>query len=305
VATKLGIKEGAKAAFALLADGQQPASVRTEALKALAVFKSSQLEEALQIADADRDESLRNEAMKIQAQLKPADATARLRTLLDHGSTGEKQNAFHTLGDLPGPAADEILSGWLDKLIAKQVPGELQLDLLDAVGRRESPDLKNKLTSFERRRPAGDDLRAFRECLQGGHSEEGRKIFLERGEVACVRCHKAGGEGGEVGPNLAGIGTRQPREYLLESIVYPNKQIAAGFENVLVTLHDGTVYAGVLKSENDTEIEINSPEDGLLKLKKAAIKSRERGLSPMPEELRQMLSKQDLRNLVAFLSSLK
>ncbi len=305
VATKLGIKEGANAAFALLADREQAASVRTEALKALSVFKSSQLEEALRIADADRDESLRKEAMKIHAQLQPADATARLRTLLENGSTGEKQNAFHTLGDLPGPAADQILSRWLDRLLAKQVPEDLQLDLLDAAARRDSPELKNKLTRFERARPADDDLRAYRECLQGGNAEEGRKIFLERGEVACVRCHKAGGEGGEVGPNLIGIGTRKPRDYLLESIVYPNKQIAAGFENLLVTLNDGTVYAGVLKSESQTEMEINSPEDGLLNLKKATIKSRQRGLSPMPEELRQMLSKQDLRNLVAFLSSLK
>ena len=70
-------------------------------------------------------------------------------------------------------------------------------------------------------------------------------------------------------------------------------------------MQTGTVYAGVVKSETATEIELNSPEDGLLKLKKAEIKSRERGLSAMPEELRQVLTKQDLRDLVEFLSSLK
>jgi len=42
-----------------------------------------------------------------------------------------------------------------------------------------------------------------------------------------------------------------------------------------------------------------------LKLKKADMQSRERGLSGMPEELRQVLTKQDLRNLVEFLSGLK
>jgi hypothetical protein len=40
-------------------------------------------------------------------------------------------------------------------------------------------------------------------------------------------------------------------------------------------------------------------------LKKADIQSRERGLSAMPEEFRQVLTKQELRNLVEFLSGLE
>jgi len=165
--------------------------------------------------------------------------------------------------------------------------------------------VKDKLTRFERSRPSDDDLRAYRECLKGGNVEEGKKIFLERAEVSCVRCHKAGGDGGEVGPDLGHIAASKQREYLLESIVYPNKHIAAGFESLLVTMNNGTIYAGLLKSETADELELNSPEDGLLKLKKADIKERQRGLSAMPEELRQVLSKQDLRNLVEFLSNLK
>jgi quinoprotein glucose dehydrogenase len=62
---------------------------------------------------------------------------------------------------------------------------------------------------------------------------------------------------------------------------------------------------GPLKRETETEIELNSPEDGLVKINKADIKSRERGLSAMPEELRQVLTKHDLRDLVEFLTTLK
>src|SRR5207249_10912095 len=143
-------------------------------------------------AAAESDEALRKQAMKIEAQVKPSDAVASLRVVLETGSTGEKQNAFHTLSDVPAAAADEILCHWLDKLMAKQVPTELQLDLLDAAGRRPSHEVKDKLAAFDRQRPAEYDLRAYRECLQGGNAEEGRKIFLERAEVSCVRCHKAG-----------------------------------------------------------------------------------------------------------------
>ena len=148
-------------------------------------------------------------------------------------------------------------------------------------------------------------MRAWRECLTGGDATEGKKIFLERAEVSCVRCHKINGEGGEVGPDLTGFASRKPRDYILESIVYPNKHLAEGYESVVVALRNGTTYAGTVKRETETELEVNSPEDGLLQIKKSDIKARERGLSAMPEELRQVLTKRDLRDLVEFLATLK
>jgi quinoprotein glucose dehydrogenase len=305
VAMKLGVAEAATTAFKLLADGQRSGKVRVEALRALAAFKSAKLNDAVKLALADQDEALRAEATRIQAQLKPSDAAARLRTVLEKGGTGERQAAFATLGTLPGSAADELLARWLDRLNAKQVPPELQLDLLEAAAKRQAREVKERLDQFERARPAEDEMRAFRECLNGGDAAEGRRIFIERADVFCFRCHKVNGEGGDAGPDLTGIASRKPRDYLLESIVYPNKQIAAGFENVVLTLKAGDEHAGLLKAETDSEIEINSPEDGLLKLKKTDIKTRERGPSAMPEELRQILNKRDIRNLVEFLGSLK
>ena len=72
------------------------------------------------------------------------------------------------------------------------------------------------------------------------------KIFTAKAEVECLRCHKIkppAGEamGGEVGPELSDVGARQNREYLLESIVSPDKQIAKGFESVVLATSDGKV----------------------------------------------------------------
>ena len=50
-------------------------------------------------------------------------------------------------------------------------------------------------------------------------------------------------------------------------------------------MKDGTSYAGLVKAETDAELVLNSPEDGLMTLKKADIKARQRGLSAMPEDL--------------------
>jgi len=56
----------------------------------------------------------------------------------------------------------------------------------------------------------------------------------------------------------------------------------------------------VLKSETADELAINSPEDGLRDGEKSDLKTRDKGLSPMPEGMGQILSKEDLRNLVEF-----
>src|SRR4030095_3757897 len=145
--------------------------------------------------------------------------------------------------------------------------------------------VKPRWPRVEHARPGADDLRSYRECVVGGDAEEGRKVFLEKVEASCVRCHKFNGEGGEVGPEITGIGGRKDRSTIVESIVFPTKPIAEGFESVIVTLKNGTSYAGQLKSESPQILEINSPEDGLIPIRKADIKIRERGLSGMPEEL--------------------
>jgi len=73
----------------------------------------------------------------------------------------------------------------------------------------------------------------------------------------------------------------------------------------MVVLKDGDSQAGVLKSESPQELILNTADKGLVTIKKTDIQSRRASLSPMPEGLGQILSKQDLRNLVEFLSTLK
>ena len=60
-----------------------------------------------------------------------------------------------------------------------------------------------------------------------------------------------------------------------------------------------------VKKENDTELVVCNQEDGDVTIKKSDIKTRNRALSGMPEEFRQILTKQELRDLVEFLASQK
>ena len=101
------------------------------------------------------------------------------------------------------------------------------------------------------------------------------------------------------------IGSRADRAYILESITYPNNAIAPGFENVQGTLNNGVSYAGLLKKETADTIEVLSPEDGLLTLKKSDIKTRARGQSGMLDNMREVLTKREIRDLVEYLTTLK
>ena len=152
---------------------------------------------------------------------------------------------------------------------------------------------------------ANDPLAQRSECLAGGDASLGKKIFFERQDVQCIRCHKLAGTGGEVGPDLTGVGARLTRAELLESIVLPNARIAKGFQNLVIKMKDGHSYAGLLKKEDLENIYIDSPEDGPLRIPKAEVEELNPGLSAMPPEIASMLSKRDLRNLIEFLAAQK
>jgi quinoprotein glucose dehydrogenase len=308
-AAALELSSSAEALLALVR-GTEASNIRVEALRALAALKDSRLSEALEAAQNDSNENVRKEALRFQSQLKPSGALAQIERALETGATGEKQSALATLATMQGRESDALLLTWLDQLIAGNVPANLQLDLLEAASKRDVPEIAAKLKAFEAKLAKEDELAPFRVALQGGNADEGRKIFFERAEAACVRCHTIAGQGGaegggQVGPELTKIGASKDRTYLMESIVFPNKHIAEGFQSLLVVTKDGTSVAGIVKSETDTELVLNSPEDGIVKIKKSEITARERGISSMPEGLSGLLSKRDLRDLVQFLSELK
>ena len=279
--------------------------VRAEALRTIAALDLSTFAAALDVARRDPDEDLRKVALRLEGKLRAPESLSRIAATLENGSIGEKQTALGTLGTFPGSGADDLITQWLDRLQAGTVPKELRLDVIDAAQKRSTEPVKTRLAAYEASLPKDDPLAPYQGALFGGNATEGRKIFFERPEAQCVRCHRINGQGGDVGPDLSHVASQKDRHYFLESIVLPNKQIAQGFDSVMVVLKDGDSQAGVLKSETPEELVLNTADKGVLKIKKAEIQTRKAALSPMPEGLGQILSKQDLRNLVEFLSTLK
>ncbi|HVV01726.1 MAG TPA: HEAT repeat domain-containing protein, partial [Verrucomicrobiae bacterium] len=289
----------------LVADRKNSGELRSEALRTLGELNDPALDDAVRAAAADPDEKLREAAIQFAAARPNASVLALLTSALENGTLGEKRAALTALGNLQTPQATAILLEQIEKLRNSTLPKELQLDLVEAANKHPAPDLQQALAQYQRSKPAGDDLAAFSEELYGGDAERGRKIFFEQADAQCVRCHKVDNRGGDVGPDLTHIGSQKDRHYLLESVVLPNKQIAPGFESVTVVLKNDEMIAGVLKSETADTLVINSPQNGLVTVKKSQIENRRKGLSPMPEGFGQILSKNALRDLVEFLSTQK
>lgn len=283
-----------------------PGGSRAAALRALAEWQDEQLASLLDVLARDETEAVRSEVVRLQARLGLGDAMGPVRAALEKGSIRERQVALGSLGTIRDPKAAALLVEWLRRAAANQVPSELELELLEAARARElEPSVKEALAKFEQTLAAGTHAVATRRyALRGGDSAAGRAVFLKE-EIQCLRCHKVGDEGGLVGPNLRDVGARQPREYLLESILEPNARVAAGFENVFIETRDGQEWAGTVQRESDTELVLATAEAGVVTVKKADITERRKGLSAMPDGLAEVLPPRDLRDLVEYLSQLK
>ena len=305
LAEKIGL-EPLDTAYDLVANAKLSAGVRAAALKVLAAQNSPKLADALKIGLLDsKAAALRKEAIRLQTT--QPEAVAKLDAILTGASPADQQAVFSALPLVGGEAADAILGAWMDKLLAGKAAAASTLDLLEAASRSKSNPVVAKVKQYDSLRKPEDNLSQWRECLEGGDAVAGRRIFFEKQEVSCVRCHMVGKEGGgNVGPNLVDIGKRQPRDYILESIVQPNAKISAGFESAGVKLNDGKFLVGVVKNETETGFQLDTGADaGIVNIQKSDIKFRKPAPSPMPDDIAKPLTKQELRNLVEFLATQK
>jgi quinoprotein glucose dehydrogenase len=278
-----------------IADGTQAlpgrGKIRAEALRTLAALKDPRAGTIAKKLLSDPDGSLRLESVSVIGDLQVADALPSLRALaLEAGPWPIRQAALKSLARL---GADVELS----ELFSRGVPAPLRLDLLEAAATR--PSLKEKRATLEGSFPP------YYETLEGGDAEAGRRIFFERSDVQCVRCHQIGEQGGQVGPPLTKIAEQKTREYLLESIVTPNKQIAEGWGQTAFQLQNDAVELGRVEKETDAAVTLLLADGQRKTIAKGDIKARKAALSAMPEDIVKQLSRRDLRDLIEFLAGLK
>lgn len=138
-----------------------------------------------------------------------------------------------------------------------------------------------------------------------GDANRGRELFFsEKG--LCGKCHRVGGEGGQLGPDLTTIGAIRSRRDLAESMLYPSASFARGFEPYNLLTDDGRTFAGILLGESSTALRVGVDEKRTEAVAIDSVESiRPSATSIMPSGFDQRLSPAEVADLLAYLQTLK
>ena len=122
----------------------------------------------------------------------------------------------------------------------------------------------------------------------------------------CIRCQKLAGQGGNVGLGLDGIGLKYNRARLIESVLYPSRQILSGYQATVIKTRAGELESGLLRSETATDVVLVDASGQEKRIPKSQIESRgESAVSLMPEGLQVGLPLQAFNDLISYLETLR
>jgi putative membrane-bound dehydrogenase-like protein len=150
------------------------------------------------------------------------------------------------------------------------------------------------------------DVDGWLKRLEGtADANAGRRIFFHPRLTNCARCHRVDGRGRDVGPDLSSIGQRD-RRFIVESILFPSREVAPHFQTWHVETADGKVRTGLLwRTDLDKTTYIDEKGQPFDVLAGDIVEARPAPASIMPEGLIGQLTDGELRDLLAYLASRK
>jgi uncharacterized repeat protein (TIGR03806 family) len=229
------------------------------------------------------------DALRSAAGLSSADLAPRIDPLLT--STSAALRLMHALGDDRFPAAAR------EALVSRAV-------------KSQTPEIRDLFERFlpeeQRVKRLGNIIRPEQILALAGDAGRGRKLFFETPGVQCQTCHRIGGKGTEVGPDLDQIGKKYDRAQILDNILYPSKQIDEKYLTYLVETKQGQVFTGLLVTKDATKVVLKDATNKRIEVPAADVQliaAQQKSL--MPELLLRDLTAEQVADLTAFLSSLK
>jgi len=293
---------------ALVTDAQIAAPLRLAAMRGITQLGGDASKKLLTVvASDDKADVIRSAAI---AALIPLDRTvaahAGIKWLSDSKDPGlqtETVNAF--LQDKRGPEA--LADALKDQKLPQDVV-KIALRTITGSGRQE-PKLTEALMAAGNivttaRMLSSEEMLALVSTIKDqGNAAHGEKIF-RRTELNCLKCHAVGGAGGKVGPDLVSVGSSAQVDYLVDSILNPNKNVKEGYQSVVVATDDGKVLTGIKIRQTDSDLLIRDTEDRELAIPLKSIDEVTSGSSLMPVGLVDKLTESELIDLVRFLSEL-
>jgi quinoprotein glucose dehydrogenase len=306
VAAELGIRRIAGALAKQVGQRNRTGRARADALRALARLDAPT---AVRLAEQLPLKQTRGElglaSLSVLADHAASESIDRFITATTSDDTEVQQRAWDILGKLPGERPTAAINRAVQQYLEGELDRRVQLNVLQAAEGRLPPATKTQLSAHRQALAGSDPLGPWLDALAGGDPQRGKALFFGKTELSCVRCHQVGRTGGQVGPKLTTIGSQRDPRYLLESICLPDAKIAKGFETAVIVDVEGQIHGGIVKNETDQFVELVLPDGSLRQIPQAEIEARRKGNSSMPADLVKLMSMRELRDLVAYLSSLK
>jgi putative membrane-bound dehydrogenase-like protein len=149
--------------------------------------------------------------------------------------------------------------------------------------------------------PAIDELAKL-----AGDAKAGEAVFLNAKGANCISCHQIGNQGQMLGPPLATVGQKLNKPQLYEAILKPSAGILMGYESWVVRTKKGETISGLKTSETANGITIKDTKGQYHDVAAADIARQvKQPVSIMPEGMSQTMTKQELVDLVEYLTTLK
>jgi putative membrane-bound dehydrogenase-like protein len=183
--------------------------------------------------------------------------------------------------------------------------GDLALDQKQALASHPDRDVSRrakKLLEQGGGLPNPDRQKVIDEYLPivevAGNAAAGKEIFLKQ----CSKCHMHSGEGTKIGPDLTGVAVH-PKHELLVHILDPSRSVEGNYRAYTIATVEGLVLTGLLASESKTAIELFDSEGKKQTLQRDDIEQFVASTkSLMPEGFEKQVSRDDLTNLLEFLT---
>ena len=201
-------------------------------------------------------------------------------------------------------ARNDRITLLLDEIEAKRISvTELNPTQINRLKRNRDAKLKNRASQLIASAISTDRAKVideYRSALtKEADPDRGREVFARN----CANCHRIGDLGTEVAPDIADSRTKTP-EYLLTSILDPNRAIDANYYSFTVVTLQGKVYTGIIAAETALSITLKQPEgkaDTILRDEIDEFKSN--GISLMPEGLEKTITVDQMADLIRFVKN--
>jgi putative heme-binding domain-containing protein len=285
---------------------------RLGAIEALAAFGDEPSMDALNaVATSAKESTVRTKAVAALAPLKTdLAAAAAIQSLLQPApAEGTKLDAAGLVAPIllqkTGAAAlvhavgESKLSPDVARVLVRAARGAAQPDDALIAALRNAGGLQD--ASWKLTPELASQL--LDEAKTTGNATRGEQVYRNK-TLQCQKCHAIGGAGGVVGPGLESIGASAQPDYLVESMLAPAAKVKEGFHTKQIATDEGQVYTGIVIRETDNDVILRTANDETITIAKNTIEERLDGRSLMPEGLLDELTREEVVDLIRFLSEL-